>query len=56
MIRDELKQKSIQALKAGDRGTRAALGGVISAFLDAEKSAGFTGWTEEAERELLQVP
>jgi len=53
MIRDELKSKSIAALKAGDKGTRTALSGVLSRFLEVEKSGDFDGWTDEAERALI---
>jgi uncharacterized protein YqeY len=53
MIRDELKAKSIAALKARDRQTRSLLSGILGRFTEEEKSAGFKGWTEEAERSLV---
>ncbi len=53
MIRDELKQRSIDALKARDKETRALLGGIIARFLEVEKSEGFTEWTDEAQRDVV---
>lgn len=53
MIRDELKQKSIAALRARDKETRALLGGIIARFLEVEKSEGFTEWTEQAQRDVV---
>ena len=53
MIRDELKQKSIDALRARDKETRALLGGIIARFLEIEKSEGFTEWTEDSQRDVV---
>ena len=53
MIRDEIKAKSIAALKARDRETRELLGGILGRFSEEEKRAGFEGWTEEGERKLI---
>lgn len=53
MVREELKAKSIQALKARDKETRAMLSGVLAKFTEVEKSGDFSGWTEESERELV---
>ena len=53
MIRDEIKAKSIAALKAGDKETRSLLSGVLGRFGEEEKSAGFGGWSEEGERQLV---
>ncbi len=53
MIRDELKQKSIEALKARDKETRALLGGIIARFLEIEKSGDFTEWTDASQREVV---
>ncbi len=53
MVRDELKAKSIAALKARDKETRARLSGILAEFTAAEKEAGFAGWTEDAERTLV---
>ena len=53
MVREELKAKSIAALKARDKETRARLSGVLAEFTATEKEAGFKGWTEEAERTLV---
>lgn len=53
MIRDELKAKSIAALKARDRDTRELLSGILGRFSEVEKSAGFEAWTEDSERSLI---
>ena len=53
MIKEQLKALSIKALKEGDKGTRAWLGGILSEFLSEEKSKGFSGFTEESERKLV---
>jgi len=53
MVREELKAKSIAALKARDKETRARLSGVLAEFTAAEKEPGFGGWTEDAERTLV---
>ena len=53
MIRDEIKAKSIAALKAGDKETRSLLSGVLGRFGEEEKSSGFGGWSEDAERKLV---
>jgi len=52
-IRDEIKTRSIAALKAGDRETRSRLSGVVALFIEVEKAAGFSGWTEVREREVV---
>jgi len=53
MIREQLKARSVEALKAGDKETRALLTGVISRFLEEEKGSNFKGFTEESERALV---
>ena len=53
MIREEIKKRSIQALKAKDRETRQLLSGVLARFTEVEKSGGFSGWTEALERETV---
>ncbi len=53
MIRDEIKARSIAALRARDKATRSLLSGVLGRFGEEEKSAGFSGWTEDAERKLV---
>lgn len=53
MIQDELRQKSKDALKAGDKATRLALSSILGRFGEEEKSKGFDGWTEEAQRALV---
>jgi len=53
MIRDEIKAKSIAALKAGDRQTRSLLSGILGRFSEEEKSSGFGGWSEDVERRLI---
>jgi uncharacterized protein len=53
MIRDDLKQKSITALKARDKQTRAMLGGILAKFLEIEKSGSFTEWTEQAQQDVV---
>lgn len=53
MIKDELKQKSIAALKARDKETRALLGGIIARFMEIEKSGDFTEWTDASQREVV---
>jgi uncharacterized protein YqeY len=52
-VRAELKAQSIAALKARDKETRELLSGVLGKFLEAEKAAGFSGWTDAAERDLV---
>ncbi len=53
MIRQDIKNRSIAALKARDSVTRSRLGGILARFLEIEKSAGFDGWTEDKEREVV---
>jgi len=53
MIRDELKQRSKEALRAGDKETRLALSSVLGKFGEEEKSARFGGWTEALEQEVV---
>ena len=53
MIQDELRQRSREALKAGDKDTRLALSSILGRFGEEEKSGRFDGWTEEAERALI---
>ena len=55
MIREQLKSKSIEALKAGDKETRALLTGVIARFLEVEKGSNFQGFTEDSERALVSA-
>jgi hypothetical protein len=55
MIREQLKAKSIAALKAGDKETRALLTGVLARFLEEEKGSKFNGFTEESERSLVSA-
>jgi uncharacterized protein YqeY len=52
-IRDDLKAQSIAALKAGDKLTRVRLGGVLAKFIEAEKAAGFDGWTDAAQQKIV---
>jgi len=53
MIRDELKRRSTEALKAGDKETRLALSSILGKFGEEEKSARFRGWSEQTEREVI---
>ena len=53
MIRDDIKRRSIAALKARDSETRSRLGGVLARFLEIEKSEGFDGWTEQAQQDVV---
>ncbi len=53
MIREDIKSRSIAALKARDSDTRSRLGGILARFLEIEKSTGFDGWTEAREREVV---
>ena len=53
MIQDELRQRSKDALKAGDKEARLALSSILGKFGEEEKNARFDGWTEEAERALI---
>ena len=53
MIREDIKARSIAALKARDSATRSRLGGILARFLEVEKSAGFDGWTESKEQEIV---
>ena len=40
-------------LKARDSETRSRLGGILARFLEIEKSAGFDGWTEAKQQEVV---
>ena len=53
MIRDDIKARSIAALKARDSETRSRLGGILARFLEVEKSAGFDGWTDAKQQEIV---
>jgi uncharacterized protein YqeY len=53
MVRDQIKKMSIDALKARDAETRSLLTGVLSKFTEAEKEAGFAGWDEDKERDVV---
>ena len=53
MIREQLKAKSIAALKSRDKETRSALTGILARFLEVEKSGNFEGFTEQSERSLV---
>lgn len=53
MVREALKQMSIDALKRRDSDTRARLSGVLAKFLEEEKSGNHRGWTEESERAVI---
>jgi uncharacterized protein YqeY len=53
MIREDIKRRSIAALKARDSETRSRLGGVLARFLEMEKEQGFDGWTEDKERAVV---
>ena len=53
MIQDELRLRSREALKAGDKDKRLALSSILGKFGEAEKTARFDGWSEEAERALI---
>ena len=53
MIREEIKAKSIAALKARDKETRSLLSGILGRFSEEEKSSGFAGWSEDIERKLV---
>ncbi len=53
MVRDELQKRSIEALRARDKVTRAQLSGVLGLFTEQEKAVGFDGWTEESQRALV---
>ena len=53
MVRDQLKTMSTDALRARDKETRSYLSGVLAKFIEAEKEAGFSGWTEASEREIV---
>ncbi len=53
MIQDELRSRSKEALKAGDKETRLSLSSILGRFGEAEKTARFDGWTEESERALI---
>ena len=53
MIRDELRQRSKEALKAGDKQTRLVLSSILGKFGEEEKTPRFDQWTEELERALI---
>lgn len=52
-IKDEIKARSITALKARDKETRAALSGVLAVFLETEKSGKFEAWTDAAQQAIV---
>ncbi len=52
-IRDDLKSRSIAALKARDKATRTALSGVLALFTEKEKEAKFSGWDDAGEQALV---
>ncbi len=52
-VREEIKARSIAALKARDKDTRARLSGVLGRFTEVEKSGKFDGWTDEKERTVV---
>jgi uncharacterized protein YqeY len=52
-IKDEIKARSITALKARDKATRTALSGILAMFLEAEKSGRFEGWTDAAQQAIV---
>jgi len=54
MVREELKRRSIEALRARDAETRSMLTGVLAKFTEEEKVEGFKGWTPDAEREVVE--
>lgn len=54
MIRDEIKRLSIEALRNRDSDRRAMLTGILSRFTEEEKSEGFSGWTEDLERDVVE--
>ena len=53
MIRENLKRRSREALKAGDRETRTLLSSILGKFTETEKGARFGGWTEALEQEVV---
>lgn len=53
MIRDELKQKSKEALKARDKETRSLLTSVLGKFIEEEKSVGFEEWTDALQQQII---
>ena len=53
MIRDDIKARSIAALRARDSLTRSRLGGILAAFLEIEKSGDFDGWTDAKQQEVV---
>lgn len=54
-VREEIKARSITALKARDKETRLRLSGVLGRFTEVEKSGGFEGWTDERERTVVSA-
>ena len=53
MIRQDLQRRSREALKAGDRETRSLLSSILGKFTEVEKDKRFSGWSEEAERDVV---
>ena len=53
MIRNDLRRRSREALKARDKETRALLSSILGKFTEREKAARFDGWTEELEQEVV---
>ena len=54
MIREDIKRRSREALKARDKDTRQALANVLSRFLEMEKSSDFKGWDDKTELKVVE--
>lgn len=55
MIRDDIKARSIKALKARDGETRKMLANVLARFTEVEKSGKFEGWTEQGQLDVVMA-
>ncbi len=53
MIRDDIRRRSREALKARDRETRGLLTSILGKFTEVEKASRFDGWTEDLEQEVV---
>ncbi len=53
MIREDLKRRSLEALKGRDRETRTLLSSILGKFTETEKASRFQGWTDALEQEVV---
>jgi len=53
VIREDLKRRSLEALKGRDRETRTLLSSILGKFTETEKASRFQGWTDALEQEVV---